>query len=243
MELVGFDVTSERLEDETFVVSVAGELDLYTVPELERVLLAADGARAVVVELSECTFIESTALGILFEAKRRLGGPRAAFSLAGAPAAVRRTFEVTGLDREFPFHQSLASALDGSPTSGGHERDARAQVLFREVNEQLANLADTYASDGEETFLCECGNPKCTVALALTRAEYERIREHASRFAIALNHENPEVETIAEQNERYAVVEVYAGEASRIARETDPRSQANMRAKRMQRTEGPAGTP
>lgn len=242
MELIGFDVTVERLEDETIVVSVAGELDLYTVRELERALVAADGARSVVVELSECTFIDSTALGTLLAAKSRLGRAGAELSLAGAEAAIRRTFQVTGLDREFPFHQSLASALDGSRMSGGHEQDARNQVLFREVNEQLANLADSHASEGRETFLCECGNPKCTVSLALTRAEYERIREHSSRFAIALNHENPEVETVVEQNELYAVVEVYAGEASRIAREADPRSQANMRARGMQPPDGPERT-
>jgi anti-sigma B factor antagonist len=113
MELVGFQVTSERLADETFVLSVAGELDLYTAPELERALLAADGARSVLVELSKCTFIDSSALGILIAAKRRLGVAEARLSLAGAAAAIRRPFELTGLDREFPFHQSLASALDG----------------------------------------------------------------------------------------------------------------------------------
>jgi hypothetical protein len=44
--------------------------------------------------------------------------------------------------------------------------------------------------------------------------------------------ENPETETIVGQNERFAVVESYAGEASQIARETDPRSQAHRRARR-----------
>jgi len=99
VELVGFQVTSERLEDGTCVVVVAGELDLYTVPELERALLAAEGARSVAVELSECTFIDSTAIGILLAAKRRIGR----LSLLGAPSAVRRPFELTGLDREFQW--------------------------------------------------------------------------------------------------------------------------------------------
>jgi hypothetical protein len=47
---------------------------------------------------------------------------------------------------------------------------------------------------------------------------------------VALNHENPETEAIVEENERFAVVESYAGDSSRIARETDPRSQAHKRA-------------
>jgi hypothetical protein len=69
----------------------------------------------------------------------------------------------------------------------------------------------------------------CTEAIAVTRAEYERIRTCATRFVVALDHENPETETIIKQNERFAVVETYAGEASEIARETDPRANQRTR--------------
>lgn len=116
--------------------------------------------------------------------------------------------------------------------SGRREKDASIQALFREVNEQIEQLNETFGTDGEESFVCECGNPECTQAIALPRSEYERIRGHANRFAIALNHEDPEVERLVEENERYAVVEVYAGEGSEIARDTDPRSQANTRGER-----------
>jgi hypothetical protein len=118
--------------------------------------------------------------------------------------------------------------------SGRRENDARNQALFREVNERIELLNETFGTNGQESFVCECGNPECTQVIALTRAEYERIRGHANRFAIALNHEDPETEAIIEQSERFAVVESYAGEASEIARETDPRSQANTRASREQ---------
>jgi anti-sigma B factor antagonist len=113
VELDGFQATSKRLDDGTFVVSVAGELDLYTVPALERALLSAEDGGAIVVELSECTFIDSTALGILLAAKRRLGiaGPR--LSIVAPSPEVRQPFELTGVDREFAFHPCLASALNG----------------------------------------------------------------------------------------------------------------------------------
>jgi anti-sigma B factor antagonist len=113
VELDGFQATSGRLEDGTFVVSVAGELDLYTVPELEGALRVADGAGLVVVELSRCTFIDSTALGVLLAAKRRLDTLGDCFAIVAACAELRRAFEVTGLDREFAFHRSLASARTG----------------------------------------------------------------------------------------------------------------------------------
>src|SRR5919201_5331142 len=121
--------------------------------------------------------------------------------------------------------------------SGWHEKEARSQALFRQVNELIEQVAESFGTDGQDLFVCECGNPKCMQEIALTRAEYEGIREHASRFAVALNHENPETETVVGQNERFAVVESYAGEASQIARETDPRSQAHVRASRRQRAE------
>ena len=121
--------------------------------------------------------------------------------------------------------------------TGWRDKEARSQALFREVNEHIEQLAENFGTDGQDLFLCECGNPKCTQAIVLTCAEYERFREHANRFAVALNHENPETETIVEQNERFAVVESYAGVASQIARETDPRSQAHRRARRKQRAE------
>jgi hypothetical protein len=70
-------------------------------------------------------------------------------------------------------------------------------------------------------------------------AEYERVRAHATRFAVAVNHENPEAESVVEQNSRFAVVETYAGAASRIARELDPRSQQAMR----RQAEGREGSP
>ena len=122
--------------------------------------------------------------------------------------------------------------------SGLHEKEARSQALFREVNERIEEIAESFGRDGQDSFICECGNQQCSQLIALTRTEYERIRGHGNRFAVALDHENPETETIVEQNERFAVVESYAGEASQIARETDPRSQAHVRANGRERTEG-----
>jgi anti-anti-sigma factor len=229
--LDGFEATSEWLGDGTFLVSVAGELDLYTVPELERAFRAADGAGSVVVDLSRCMFIDSTVLGVLLAVKRRLAA-KARLSIVAASAEVRRPFELAGLDREFAFHPSLTSALNGG--DGWHEKEARSQALFRAVNERIAELARDFGSNARGSFICECGNPECAQPIALTRAEYERVREHANRFAVALNHENPETETVVEENERFAVVESYAGEASQIARETDPRSQASTRMRRRQ---------
>jgi anti-sigma B factor antagonist len=64
----------------------------------------------VVVDLSECTFLDSTALCILIEANRQLSNAR--LPIVAAPEA-RRPFELTGLDRLFAFHSTLDEALNG----------------------------------------------------------------------------------------------------------------------------------
>jgi hypothetical protein len=143
---------------------------------------------------------------------------------------VLRAFEVSGLARQFTLHPSLESALNGgSAPSGWREKEARTQALFREVNERIEQLGADFGADAQNQLICECGNPDCTQPIELTAAEYKHVRAHASRFIVALNHENPETESIVEQNDRFAVVETYAGASSRIARETDPRSQQHLR--------------
>jgi uncharacterized membrane protein len=57
----------------------------------------------------------------------------------------------------------------------------------------------------------------------LEPTEYEAVRAHPRRFLIALDHENPEIERVVDENGQFAVVETFVGEASRIAEETDSR--------------------
>jgi hypothetical protein len=97
------------------------------------------------------------------------------------------------------------------------------------VNEQIEQVSGIFERDAHIPFLCDCGNTECTQTIELSRREYERVRAHASRFIVVLNHENPEAESVIEQNSRFAIVETYAGGASRVAREWDPRSQQTMR--------------
>lgn len=231
MEEIEFRARSERLADETHVVSVAGELDMYTAPEFERALELNGSANGrLVIDLSACTFIDSTALGILLRADRHIGGN--ALLVVAAGVEVLRAFEVSGVARRFALHPSLEAALNGGAASGWRDKEARNQALFREVNERIEKIAEDFGVDGQNLLLCECGNPQCIQRIELTAAEYERVRAHASRFLVALNHENPETESILEQNDRFAVVETFAGASSRIAHETNPRSQHHIRTRK-----------
>jgi hypothetical protein len=56
-------------------------------------------------------------------------------------------------------------------------------------------------------FACECVNRDCADAIVLSIVEYEEVRRHPSRFAVAPGHEVPAREELVEMTARYAVVE------------------------------------
>ena len=102
------------------------------------------------------------------------------------------------------------------------------QILLRAWNEWSEQLNDAQTNRAEpqgeaNRYLCECGDPWCTQSITLSRAEYERIRAVPTRFAVALNHENPETDTFITANERFATIEKLFGDGVKNARDTNPR--------------------
>jgi anti-sigma B factor antagonist len=99
-------------QGEACVVKLGGELDLYNAPQVREALTdaCADSPQRVVVDLSEVEFIDSTALGVLIEARTHLDNRRA-FLLAAPGLETRRALEISGLDRHFSVHTSVSEAL------------------------------------------------------------------------------------------------------------------------------------
>jgi anti-anti-sigma factor len=98
--------------DGSVVVALAGELDLYNAHVVRDALLeyCAEAPDRLVVDLSGVTFIDSTALGVLIEARSKLANKRA-FILAAPGLEARRALEISGFDRHFPVHASRQEAL------------------------------------------------------------------------------------------------------------------------------------
>jgi anti-sigma B factor antagonist len=94
------------------VVRLAGELDLYNAHQVREALLAcsAENPARLVVDLGEVQFVDSTALGVLVEARSRMADKQA-FLLAAPGPETRRALEVSGLDRHFNIHASVDDAL------------------------------------------------------------------------------------------------------------------------------------
>jgi anti-anti-sigma factor len=99
---------------ETTVVQVTGEIDMETGPAFQRGLLRAIGAgrSGLIVDLSESSFMDSTALTNLvnaFDSLRRQGGGRLA--IVATDPRMRALFDVARLDRDFKIYESRADAV------------------------------------------------------------------------------------------------------------------------------------
>ena len=108
-------VTGVEERGDALLVHLSGELDLYNAHLVREELLAA-AARApdrLIVDLADVTFIDSTGLGVLIEARGRLANRRALL-LVAPNVDTRRALEISGLDRHFGVHASLDEALSAS---------------------------------------------------------------------------------------------------------------------------------
>lgn len=99
----------------------------------------------------------------------------------------------------------------------------RNEALFREVNERIEDVGTTLLPDDQPMeFLCECDDRDCVEKVSATRAEYEAIRAVGTHFVVLPGHEDPDVEHVVHETERFLVVEK-EGEAAHEAEESDPR--------------------
>jgi anti-sigma B factor antagonist len=94
------------------VVHLVGELDLYNAPEVRAALLelCSEQPERLVVDLSEVDFVDSTALGVLIEARTTLE-QRQTFLLAAPGLETHRALAISGLDQHLAVHETVDSAL------------------------------------------------------------------------------------------------------------------------------------
>lgn len=110
---VAFRVDEPPSSNGTAVLAVHGEVDLHAAPELRDRLRRSidDGAVDVVVDLSGASFVDSTALGILLGAMKRVRDEGGQMVVVASRPEVRRIFEITLLDQVFPLHETREDAL------------------------------------------------------------------------------------------------------------------------------------
>ena len=117
---MNFDVKTDKVDDGTYVISLAGEVDLYTAPEFKQQLLnvIGEGGKDVVVDFSDTTFIDSTTLGVLVGGVKRLRSNDGQLSLVCSDRNITKIFEITGLDRVFTIYPTRGEAVSKLGTTG-----------------------------------------------------------------------------------------------------------------------------
>ena len=104
---------SHAVVDGQSVVSVRGEIDLDSAPDLRSKLLhvLGNGNGGLVLDLHEVTFADSTALGVLVGTERRAHALGGRVRIAAATVRFRQLLEMTGLDVIFPSYDTVEDAL------------------------------------------------------------------------------------------------------------------------------------
>ena len=97
------------------VLSVKGEVDVYTAPRLrERLVeLATDGHLQVVVDLDQVDFLDSTGLGVLVGGLKRLRSNDGDLQIVCSQSRILKVFSITGLTKVFAIHDSIDDAIAG----------------------------------------------------------------------------------------------------------------------------------
>lgn len=115
VDVVG-EVHSESGSNGVEIVVLTGEHDLGTMPMVRDAFDAAasgDG-KSLMIDISKATFVDSSILGAVLDARRNAVESDRGFAVACEDAAepVRRVLEVTGLAEELPVHSSREAALE-----------------------------------------------------------------------------------------------------------------------------------
>ncbi len=113
-----FEASAAETENGVRVVEVRGELDLSTAPDLEGPLdqAIADEHSSVLLDLSDCEFIDSTGIALIVRAWQRVdarsgNGGNGRVVLCSGNEQVRRVLEVTGLDNSIAIFTTRDEAL------------------------------------------------------------------------------------------------------------------------------------
>ena len=107
---------ASRTEGDKTVVSVGGEIDVYTAPKLREqiVQLVDDGQYHLVIDMEDVEFLDSTGLGVLVGGLKRVRAHDGSLRLVCTQERILKIFRITGLTKVFPIHASVAEAVEAA---------------------------------------------------------------------------------------------------------------------------------
>ncbi len=92
-----------------YVITVSGEVDLASSPDLDTSIIAAiaSGAASVVIDLTDVSFMDSSGLGVIVRGLKRCREADKDLDLVITNERVLKVFGITGLDQVIPIHDSI----------------------------------------------------------------------------------------------------------------------------------------
>ncbi len=103
------------------------------------------------------------------------------------------------------------------------EREVENETRSREINEWIDESNEGPGAGVRSRFVCECSDDACKMTISLTHLEYEEVRAHATSFAIALDHESPDLDMMVSERIGFAIIRKLPGMPARLAAASDPR--------------------
>jgi hypothetical protein len=114
--------------------------------------------------------------------------------------------------------QEARPDVSAQPSPGSREeRYAHNEDWCRDLNERKAE----WMKDGNLTagFRCECWKLECGDRIRLSGRDWQQVRSHGNRFAVAPGHIAPDAETVVEKHPHFWLVEK-TGAAGEVAEES-----------------------
>ncbi|MBM9464108.1 STAS domain-containing protein [Aeromicrobium sp. YIM 150415] len=99
---------TERPAPPHHIIAVEGEIDVYTAPKFREAVVAAidAGHTRLVVDIENVAFLDSTGLGVLVGALKRVRAEDGSLDIICTSDRLLRIFSITGLDKVFGLHES-----------------------------------------------------------------------------------------------------------------------------------------
>jgi anti-sigma B factor antagonist len=113
-----FVVQQRPVQNGRRMISVQGELDLFTSPELKTKIndTIDEGTRELIVDLSDTAFLDSTGLGVLLAAFKRMRSCEGEIVIVDSRNNVLKTFKVAGVEQILTIvgsYDQANAAFDG----------------------------------------------------------------------------------------------------------------------------------
>jgi hypothetical protein len=107
--------------------------------------------------------------------------------------------------------------------SDWREVEVGNETRSRELNEWANESSERSEEHQASPYVCECSDESCRSTISLTHRQYEEVRADGTHFAIALDHESPDLDLLISEHLGFAIIRKLPGFPARLALASDPR--------------------